>query len=153
MMMRMAPAMRALDADEDGEYSAEEAAIIRPADRTLAPLERDAWLDRLDRLLASAGTDLRYRVDGLGGLEAAAFTGVLLLGYDGKQRLEIAVEAARMAVVSDAAGGTVELVLEDGVLRRSGGETTIPAAGYRVLLPAVTAETAMQTMLGMVVTR
>ena len=114
---------------------------------------KQAWLSRLDGLLERAGTDVAYRVDRFAGLEGGVFADVLLLGYDDGKSLSVAMEAERMSVTVDEATGSVALLLHKGVLRKSGGETTIPSDGYRILLPSLTRDDAMKAMLGMVVLR
>lgn len=134
----------------EGEYPVPEKA------EPVAGLPRDVsdlWKARFERLLESAGTEVTYRVEQIGGLRDAEFQDVLLLGYHEGKTLKSAVEAKRLAVVVDSEAATVELVLEDGVLRKSGGETTIGAQGYRILLPHVTRAQAIDLMMGMVVHR
>jgi hypothetical protein len=131
-----------------GQYPAPPAAASAPAGELDAE-QRAVWLSRLAGLLEVAAGELRYRVHDLRGLADGAFTEVLLLGYDAGGRLVLSASAERMAVRATPAGG--ELVLESGTLRKAGGETTIPAAGYRILLPDVTREAALDAMLGMVV--
>lgn len=107
------------------------------------------WIQRFDRLLAGAGTDLDLHVGHIGGIDDGVFLDVLVLGYDAGRKLALAAEASRMKVVTGP-GRSVELLLEDGVLRRAAGDTTIPARGYSILLPALRPEDAMNEMLGMV---
>lgn len=121
-----------------------------PRESLLDRDQRASWLGRFDRLLEDAGTHVRYRVQKLEGLDRGVFTGIVLLGYDENRNLASAIEAARLQVVTDARHGTVELFLEDGVLRKESGEASIPADGYRLLLPKITRDRAMDVMLGMV---
>ncbi len=111
------------------------------------------WLDRFDRLLANAGTPEELRVNRCRGLHSGHFLTVQLLGADSKHRLLLSADCARMAVEIDPVGGVVSLLLQDGVLRRGGVESTISAEGYRMLLPKVTPKQATDCMLGMVVTK
>jgi len=131
-----------------GAYPVEQPEIPRAS--LLTRDQRASWIDRFERLLGDAGSHVRYRVDSLAGLEAGVFTGIVLLGYDEHRNLAAAIEAARLQVVCTERHHTVELLLEDGVLRKDGGEATISADGYRILLPNVTRERAMGIMLGMV---
>ena len=118
---------------------------------SLTEPERGAWLDRFERLLRAAGTDVAYRVERVGGLRDGSFADVVLLGYQGGRALKIAIEAASMQVAVDRRDGTVALVMRGGVLRKAGGETGIGDEGYRILLPEVSRELAMEVMMGMVV--
>ena len=134
----------------EGEYPVPEPIVRMPR---LARDVRDLWIDRFKMLLEGAGTDVTYRVDDIGALADASFRDVLLLGYRDGKTLKTAIEAKRLAVVVDRETETVELVLEDGVLRKSGGETRIGGQGYRILLPEVTRARAIDLMMGMVVHR
>lgn len=132
-----------------GAYPADEVEVAPSVG--LAGRERELWLSRFTRLLRDAGTEVAYRVELVGDLRDAVFTDVLLLGYQDGRTLRLSMEAAEMQVVTDRRMGTVELVLRDGVLRKSGGETRITEQGYRILLPNVTHDRAMDLMMGMVV--
>ena len=138
--------------ESSGRYPLADAA--RPPPGQLDLPGREAWLARISSLLEHAESgDLSYRIEGLSGLHEGVFRGVMMLGYDRDDRLAMAVEAKRMSVCARPQLGVVELLLEEGVLRKAGGETTIPAAGYRIVLPSVSREDAVNTMLGMVLER
>ena len=114
---------------------------------------RAAWLERVDVLLAKAGTAQRLRLAGFRGLRDARFRSVRLLGYDRGEVLVLTADCDTLAVEVDDAAGIVSLLLQGGVLRRNGGDSTIGQDGYRMLLPDVTPKQATETMLGMVVHR
>jgi len=129
-----------------------------PTTRDRRPTDLDAttrlqWLERFDRLLAAAGTAEQLRVNGFRGLQAGRFLDVQLLGTDDKHHLQLGADCKRFAVEVDAVAGIVSLLLQDGILRRAGVESTITAEGYRMLLPKVTPKMATDVMLGMVVTK
>lgn len=136
-----------------GVYPEPDAPTRRPAATDLDPTTRLQWLDRFDRLLAAAGTDEELRVNRCRGLQDGRFLEVQLLGTDDKHRLLSSADCARLAVEVDERAGVVSLLLQDGVLRRGGKESTITAEGYRMLLPKVTPKQAQDVMLGMVVTK
>jgi hypothetical protein len=108
------------------------------------------WLERLNRLLRSAGTDLRYQVRSFSSLEGSSFLDALVMGLAEGNRLDQTAEVKRLSIVVDRRSATVELLLADGILRKRGGETSLGGDGYRILLPGVTPEAALDTMLGMV---
>ena len=60
---------------------------------------------------------------------------------------------AKVSVEVDERRGVVSLLLQEGVLRREGVESTINAQGFRMLLPALTPKDVTDAMLGMVVRR
>lgn len=124
----------------------------RPAGE-LDPLRRRQWLERFDRLLGQAGTPELLRLNRLQGLQELWFLDVQMLGTDSKNLLAMSADCRRLAVEVDAAAGTVSLWLRDGSLRRGSTESTISAAGYRMLLPKITPQQAREIMLGMVVDR
>lgn len=136
-----------------GAYADPAAAAGGPSPGDLDPITRLQWLDRFDRLLAAAGTDEELRVNRLRGLQDGRFLAVQLLGTDAKHRLLSSADCARVAVEIDERAGVVSLLLQDGVLRRGGKESTITAEGYRMLLPKVTPKQAQDVMLGMVVAK
>lgn len=116
-------------------------------------LDRDThaiWSNRINHLLDRSGTELRFKLDRFDGLENGAFRGVLLLGYGEGRLLRRAIEAARMNVIADGRAGTVELEFHDGTLRGKGGDTKIPPAGYRLLLPGIDPGAASSELFGMV---
>jgi hypothetical protein len=129
------------------------------ADRTqrkpgeLDPLRRQQWLERFDRLLGQAGTAESLRLNRLQGLRELWFEEVQILGTDSKNLLAMSADCQRLAVEIDAAAGTVSLWLRDGSLRRGDTESTISAAGFRMLLPKISPQQAREIMLGMVVDR
>ncbi len=132
----------------EGEYPVQ-APVTAPAAR-LDPVERQTWLSRLRQLVESARTEQHYAVQSLRGLQDGEFTEVLLLGYTPERRLQSAIECDRLAVVADPNAERVELLVRGGILRRAGGETTIPDGGYRIVLPGVSSGDASRIMLGMV---
>jgi len=139
-----------------GDYPEESAAGRDRAPRAvgeLDPLRRQQWLERFDRLLVQAGTPELLRLNHLRGLRELWFEGVQILGTDGKNLLTMSADCQRLAVEVDAVAGTVSLWLRDGVLRRGSTESTITAAGFRMLLPKITPQQAREIMLGMVVDR
>lgn len=136
----------------EGAYRDGEVVAARPAS-DLDPATRLQWLDRFDRLLATAGTPEQWRVNRLRGLQDGHFLTVQLLGTDDLHRLIAGVDCARMCVEVDRTANVVSLRMFDGVLRREGVESSITAEGFRMLLPKVTPQQAADVMLGMVVTK
>ncbi|MEZ5965361.1 MAG: hypothetical protein R3F56_16125 [Planctomycetota bacterium] len=136
-----------------GEYARPEPAAQPQA--KLDPFTAQSWRDRLNRLLSSATTPLRYRITEIEGLQDARFHGVLLLGQAEGKRLDQVAEVDRLAVVVDDAAGTVELELVGGVFHRAGGDTVLPERepGQRILLPGLTPQAAARTLTGMVLRR
>jgi hypothetical protein len=136
----------------EGEYPAAVPKV--PPTAKLDPFSAQSWRTRLNELLATAQATTRWRVNHVDGLADAHFLGVVLLGAAGK-RVEQMAEVERLAIVVDEAAGTVELELIGGVLRRTHGEITLPAAapGQRILLPGVTPQAASLGLTGMVVRR
>lgn len=134
-----------------GEYPVPEPLI--PPRARLDPFTAQRWRERLDEVLASARTTLRYRVHELQGLDQGWFLGVVLYGHTAGNRLEEMAEVERLALRVDDTGGIAELELVGGVLRRAGGDVTLPAAepGRRILLPGVTPAAASRALTGMVV--
>jgi len=133
--------------EASGVYPADELAPKRGLDRyTLA-----MWATRVNRLLDGAATDYEYQIAKIGGLQDGVFDDVMLTGSEQGKALSLALEARRMTITTDARSKTVELFLEDGWLRKAGGKTRIRE--YRILLPGVTPDDAMETMMGMVVSR
>ncbi len=134
--------------EAEGEYPAEEVSAPKArVDRyTLA-----VWGSRVNRILTEAKTDFEYQIEKIGGLDKGVFTDVMLTGSEPGKALSVAFEAKRMTVTTHARSRTVELFLEDGWLRKAGGATRI--GQYRILLPGVTPDRAMETMMGMVVSR
>jgi hypothetical protein len=114
--------------------------------RTLA-----MWRERLDLLFARARTDLRYRVGRLEDLHDQRFVDVAIHGYTDGRALAFSASARELEVRVDQRAGTASLLLRDGVLRRAGGETAIPATGYRFLLPGIDPAAARDILLGLVV--
>ncbi|MEY2980088.1 MAG: hypothetical protein RL562_315 [Planctomycetota bacterium] len=114
---------------------------------------RERWRQRIDGLLESADTEVRYALGGFRTVRDGRFLDATLHGFDGARLLDRTASAVRLGVEVDRAAGVVALLLEDGVLRRRGGETKIPASGYRILLPGVAPEQALDAMLGFVVER
>ncbi|MCB9869622.1 MAG: hypothetical protein H6837_07175 [Planctomycetes bacterium] len=134
-----------------GEYPAVLASAPRAA--PMAPTLRAAWRDRLNALLAAAGTKTRYRISAFRTLQDTRFREALLLGYDAGKILSMSVEAERLWVEVDAAAASVSLVMAGGLLRQTGGDAKLPESGYRIRLGGVKPEQAVEAMLGMVVRR
>lgn len=137
----------------EGQYPDTALAVRAAAPPGLTALEKQEWIARFDRLLAAADTELRYRVGALGALGEGVFREVMVLGYDERGTLTLAIEAERLTAIVDDRLGIVELLLERGILRRGSREITIPAAGYSVLLPGVRRAEAMEHLIGMLVER
>ncbi|GAB4155335.1 MAG: hypothetical protein Fur0037_23780 [Planctomycetota bacterium] len=134
----------------EGEYPAETAADRR---MSMDPIERADWLERVNALLASAKTPSRLVVGGLSRVEDRCLLDVTIRGYGEGGLLVMDGKVKRLAVEIDKKAGIVQLLLRDGVLRQKGGESTITAEGYRMLLQDVEPSEASETMLGMVVSR
>ncbi|MBI5849992.1 MAG: hypothetical protein HZB39_02975 [Planctomycetes bacterium] len=134
-----------------GEYPVTVAA--REAREALDPGTMESWRVRLETLLANATTGKRWRVGRFRILRDAYFVDASIHGYGQDGLLAESASARRLAIEIDRDGGSVALLLEDGVLRKPGGETTIPATGYRMLLPGVTPRDAIDAMLGLVIDR
>lgn len=109
------------------------------------------WLARLTQLLDKAETRLRWRVSRFRGMSDGHFLTVELLGTNDKHMLLGSCHCARMAVEIDEQVGVVSLLLQGGVLQRDGRESTITGEGYRMLLPGLTTNEAIDAMLGMIV--
>jgi hypothetical protein len=114
---------------------------------------RVVWLERLNGLLARAGTDDRLRVKDFRGMADGRFLQASLAGYDGAGLLRTTAAARDLCVEVDVRAGVVQLCLRDGTLRGPGGNSTISPEGYRMLLPEITVRDASDAMLGMVVRR
>lgn len=123
----------------------------RPTD--VDPATRVAWLERFDLLLDAAGTADRVRVQHFRGLEDGTFLEARLLATDARGHVAFGASCDRLAVEIDREAGVVSLVMRDGLLRRGQAESTITAEGYRMLLPAVKPDRAIELMLGLVVER
>lgn len=136
----------------EGEYPAA-AAAMAAVERRLDAETRAEWLERLDALLAVAGTDLELRIGGFSGLQDGRFRSARLFGYDRGRLLSLAADCDELAVEIDERAGIVSLLLRSGTLRREGVQSTIQAEGYRMLLPNLTPQKASDCMLGMVVRR
>jgi hypothetical protein len=134
-----------------GEYPEDSARAV--ADEVLDLSTRERWRQRVDGLLAAADTEVRYELGGFRTVRDGRLLDAALHGFDGARLLDRSASAARLGIEVDRVSGVVALLLEDGVLRRRGGETKIPASGYRILLPGVTPEQALDAMLGFVVER
>lgn len=124
----------------------------RPA-TDVDPITRRQWLERLERLLAEAGTEPSWRVSRFRGMQDGWFLGAELVGTDVRHHVVAGAHCDRIAVEVDATTGTVSLLLRDGVLRRGGAASTIAGEGYRMLLPKLTPKLATDAMYGMVVSR
>lgn len=135
-----------------GAYPAPAAAPER-APGTLDLSSRRQWATRLSSLLARAKTQLRWSVTRLRGQLDGRFLQVELVGADEKGMVLGSAYCGKVAVEIDERRGVVSLLLQDGVLRREGVESTIGAQGFRMLLPALTPKDVTDAMLGMVVRR
>ncbi len=130
-----------------GEYPEEVVAASKPG---LDPVTKSVWLERVELLLASANTDLRFRLQEFHDLREGRFVDALLLAYEDGRRLAMSAEAKSLQVLVDREAGSVSLLLRGGVLRKVGGESRISTSGYRILLPDVSVEECLDLMLGMV---
>ncbi|MGC6487465.1 MAG: hypothetical protein ACON4Z_07460 [Planctomycetota bacterium] len=119
----------------------------------LDPAGRRSWAARLTRLLESAGTELGWSATRVRGLLDGRFLHVDLVGTNDKDLVLGSAHGGRVAVEVDERRDVVSLLLQDGVLRRDGVESTIGAEGFRMLLPGVTPKRARDAMLGMVIAR
>jgi hypothetical protein len=135
----------------EGSYPQPTEAFERPT-TDVDPATRRQWLERLDRLLAMAGTPEQWRVSRFRGMDRGEFLQVELVGTDDKHRVLAGVHCERLAVEVDRRG-VVSLLLRSGVLLREGVESKLTAEGYRMLLPKLTPKQATDAMLGMVVTQ
>ena len=130
-----------------GEYPEDAAAA--PRRRGVDPITAAAWAGRLDGLLAEADVRPRWSVRRVDDLVDGELRGVLLVAT-AEGLLEATASARRAVVEIDRAAGAAWLVLLDGRLRRESGTTTIPEAGYRILLAGVAPARASELMLGLV---
>lgn len=134
----------------DGSYPTAAAAPERPA-TDLDPGTRRQWLSRMEKVMDQAKTDLNWRVSRVRGLDGAQFLKIELIGTDDKNLVVASAHCDRMAFEIDERGGVVSLLLNDGVLRQRGVESTITGEGYRMLLPGLTPKETIDAMLGMIV--
>ncbi len=134
----------------EGFYQVVESGNQKPS-TDLDPGTRRQWLTRLDLLISSARTALNWRVTRMRGMSDGYFLTVELVGTSDNHLVKGSVHCDRMAVEIDEVGGVVSLLLQDGVLRRDGLESTITNQGYRMLLPGLTPKETIDAMLGMVV--
>lgn len=130
-----------------GEYAE---VIPATAPPPLDPVTERGWQERVANLLDRAGTELTWDLARFRGLAEGRFANVLLLGYDAGRRLAASAEARSLEVVVDRAADAVFVELRDGILRTAGGDTTIPQNGYRILLPELRPDQAIDVMMGMV---
>jgi hypothetical protein len=114
---------------------------------------RNLWIERLDALLAAAGTEARLRVGDFRALGDHRFLDARVYGYNDGKLLVLTAECRDLAIEVDERAGIVSLLLRDGALHQRGGLSTISPDGYRMLLPHVTPRRASDAMLGMVVRR
>jgi hypothetical protein len=133
-----------------GSYVTAAAKPKRPA-TDLDPGTRRQWLSRMEKVLSRAKTDLNWRVSRLRGLDGAQFLKIELVGTDDKNLVVASAHCDRMAFEIDERSGVVSLLLNDGVLRQRGAESTITGEGYRMLLPGLTPKETIDAMLGMIV--
>lgn len=112
---------------------------------------RLGWLGRVNELLQLSSSGTKYRLESFRDLVDGRFRDALLLGSGNGKTLISTVEAERLAVHVDDEQQTVELRLEQGIVRKRGGETAIPASGYRIQLPGIKPAKAVEVMVGMVI--
>lgn len=118
------------------------------------PVSASDWLRRVEQLLESSALGPgSHRLASFDSLRDGRFTNVLFLSYDQGKKLEQSAEAASLECQVNRRTGTVSLVLRDGILRKRGGETTIPPSGYSIFLPGVGVDEAVDLMMGMVQNR
>jgi hypothetical protein len=134
-----------------GAYTEPEPAKKRSTDVDAST--RRQWLERFDRVLADAGTQPKWRVNRFRGMADGQFLQVELVGTDEQRHVVAGAHCERMAVEVDPVTATVSLRLQNGVLRRSGVESSISGEGYRMLLPKLTVKQATDAMFGMVVSK
>ena len=132
----------------EGVYPQAQAEVRDPA--LVDPATRVSWLERFDRLCASAGGADRLKVQRFTGMRDGWFLDAQVIGTDERHHVVLYGSAAQLAVEVDEEVGLVSLLLVDGSLRRGGADSKISAEGYRMLLPNVTPSQAIETMLGMV---
>jgi hypothetical protein len=114
---------------------------------------RQAWIDRVDGLLARAHTEVRLHLDDFRDLDGGWFHDAQVVGDEQGKTLAMTAACRELAVEVDAQAGIVSLLLREGTMRSKGGQSKIAADGYRILLPDVTPKAASDALLGMVVRR
>lgn len=134
-----------------GTYPDDQPKSRRPDE--VDPITRREWLERLDRLLARAGTAHELRVTRFRGLADGNFLQAELVGTDQHHRVMASAHVARLGVEVDGKTGVVSLLLRDGILRNGGAESTISGEGYRMLLPGLDPKQASDLMIGMVLVK
>lgn len=134
----------------EGTYPVAEATPKRPA-TDLDPGTRRQWLTRMEKVVDRAKTDINWRVSRVRGLQGATFLKVELVGTNDKNLVVASAHCDKLAFEIDERSGLVSLLLNDGVLRQDGVESTITGEGYRMLLPGVTPKETIDAMLGMIV--
>ena len=135
----------------DGVYPADQ--TPRPDATDVDPITRRQWLERFDRVLGTAGTTEVLRIGRFRGMAGGFFLDAELIGTDDRHRVLTSAYVARLAIEVDRTTGVVSLLLQDGVLRRGGVESSISGEGYRMLLPKLDPKQASDLMFGMVVTK
>ena len=136
----------------EGSYPVAAVAPARPATDLDTGTQRH-WLSRIEKVLDGAKTDLNWRVSRLRGLDEGHFCEVELIGTNDKNMVVASAHCDRLAFEIDERSGLVSLLLNDGVLRQRGVESTITGEGYRMLLPGLTPKETINAMLGMIVKR
>jgi len=134
----------------EGAYPAAVASPEAPK-TDLDPGTRRQWLSRMNSLLAKARTQRNWRVSQVRGLDDGFFREIELIGTDDKSLVVASAHCERLAFELNEKSGVVSLLLNDGVLRQSGVQSTITGEGYRMLLPGVTPKETIDAMLGMIV--
>jgi len=133
----------------EGAYPVELPSAARPA-TDLDIGSRRQWLARIERVLAMAKTEVRWRPTRLRGLHDGAFLTVDLVGTDDRNHVVESAHCGRAQFEVDEKRGVVSLWMHGGVLRRGGLESTIGSEGYRMLLPGLTPSQVTDAMFGMV---
>lgn len=133
-----------------GEYRATAA---KATSSDVDPLTRRQWLERLDTVLDAAGTEQSLRITRFRGMADGGFLEAELIGTDDRHRVLSSAHCARIAIEVDRTANVVSLLLQSGVLRNGGIESTISADGYRMLLPKLDCKRATDLMFGMVVSK
>jgi hypothetical protein len=135
----------------EGDYPA--AGAERAVAAGMPAGRRAGWAARVNELLEAATTEVRYRLDRFHDLDDGRFQDVVFLGYDAGRKLCMSVECREMWVEIDRRDAAVAVCMTDGLLRDAGGETAIPASGYRIQLTGTSPSQAAEMMLGMVLRR
>ncbi|PIE23726.1 MAG: hypothetical protein CSA62_06360 [Planctomycetota bacterium] len=112
--------------------------------------QREAWKERLDRLLQGARKEGRYEIYELGSVSGYEFRVVTLLGYSAKGVLERRLRAKKLRVHVDDASGRVELRFSEGFVEGREGRFEFGQEWYRLPLPGRKPSEARSLMTGAV---